>query len=443
MIAGRLLIVGGDITSRFILKAHLDAANHRVQTVCNVTEALHAGMDISAIILTNKTPSSLQHDIATLKYNLSAPVIVICDKKQRQAAFKAGADHVVEHGCHHHVFRARLRSWLAKPVKADHRFVEYQNNFIPPDRFALVTDDVLIASEWRLAITAVTGCQPQVMSYKAALRSPPPDLTTILIDGGPEDIKVQYLADLRARLARDERRVALGLIQRDPIAEEEARALEIGAVDVLPGNLSKIHGTPELEARLGFLLSRGQEEARRQYDAYLARWLAEIDPLTGLANRRKITSEITTAVSTGNNFSILMVDIDRFKSINDTYGHKTGDAAICQIGEILSECIGARGCIARYGGEEFLALLPQTDEIEAVSLAEQIRHRIAGQLIVTEGRQGSVEFHISVSVGVSTYDNLDYIADNNISEEMVRRADIALLAAKEAGRNLVMLAPAA
>lgn len=434
---GRMLVIDGDVASRFALKARLGAANHQVQTAGDVAEAMLNCTGVGAVLLRNPDPAALARDIATLKRRLAVPVIAICDAVQRQAAFRAGAEYVLDRDCHDSVLRARLRSWMARPPEAEAGFAEAAAEFIPPDQIALLTDDAALSSEWRCAVKAATGHRLQILSGQSLMAPIPPKLAAVLVDGGLTGAGLQYLADLRARLSADGRGTALALLQRRRLADEETRALEIGAAEVLPAALSGVQHRAELGARLGILLRSGLEEERRHCDARLARRLAAVDPLTGLANRRRINVEMAAAAASGAGFGVLMIDIDRFKIINDTHGHPAGDSVLSGVAAALSDEVGAAGRVARYGGEEFLVLLSCPDETLAVSLAERIRHRISSRPVRAEGLAGWVDLPVSVSIGVaaSEWD----ASGRSTAEDVLRQADAALLAAKAAGRNLVML----
>ncbi|MDO5641626.1 MAG: diguanylate cyclase [Paracoccus sp. (in: a-proteobacteria)] len=435
---GRMLVIDADVSSRFALKARLGAANHQVQTAGDVTEAMLNCTGVSAVLLRNGDSAALARDIAILRRRLAVPVVAICDPVQRQAAFRAGAEYVLDRECHDAVLRARLRSWMARPAEPEAGFAEGAGEFVPPDRIALVTDDAALTADWRAAVAAATGQHLHILSGQP-LRGPiPPDLAAVLVDGGPTGAGLHYLADLRARLAAEGRGTALALLQRRPLAEEEARALEIGATEVLPAVLSAHAHRAELAARLAILLRSGREGERRHSDARLARRLAAIDPLTGLANRRRINAEIARAAASGSGFGLLMIDIDRFKAINDGHGHAAGDSVLSTVAATLAEEVGTAGRVARYGGEEFLVLLGSADETDAVSLAERIRHRVSGRRVPVKGLLGPADLSVSVSVGVAISEAGGFAPDSG-AEEVLNRADAALLAAKGAGRNLVML----
>ncbi|WP_051520480.1 GGDEF domain-containing protein [Aquamicrobium defluvii] len=156
------------------------------------------------------------------------------------------------------------------------------------------------------------------------------------------------------------------------------------------------------------------------------------DPLTRTLNRRFLPSilgrEISLAKSSGSPFTLLMVDVDHFKTVNDTYGHSAGDAVLGCVAEYLLGAVRSSDYVFRYGGEEFLIALVETDRTEAQIIAERIRQGIAAQRPrVSETR--TVE--ITASVGVASFEgHPDY-------QYMINAADKALYRAKQEGRNRV------
>jgi two-component system cell cycle response regulator len=152
------------------------------------------------------------------------------------------------------------------------------------------------------------------------------------------------------------------------------------------------------------------------------------DGLTGLSNRRAILTQLAGMVSAarrhGHPLSIAICDLDHFKRINDTHGHKTGDAVLVATAHAMGTHLRAEDQLGRLGGEEFLVLLPDTDAAAAQRVAEKLRLQV--------GRAGG-PVPVSVSIGVATW-------DGEAAEDLLHRADEALYAAKEAGRDRVMAA---
>ena len=152
------------------------------------------------------------------------------------------------------------------------------------------------------------------------------------------------------------------------------------------------------------------------------------DALTGLSNRRAILTQLGGMVSGarrhGHPLSIAVCDLDHFKSINDTHGHKTGDEVLVAAAHAMATHLRAEDALGRFGGEEFLVLLPDTDAEAAIHAAERMRAEVACA-------PGPVP--ITVSIGIATW-------DGEAPEELLQRADEALYAAKDAGRDRVTAA---
>ncbi len=168
-------------------------------------------------------------------------------------------------------------------------------------------------------------------------------------------------------------------------------------------------------------------------------YLARFDPLTNLPNRRYFDETLAQSWATcGRNklsLSILMVDVDHFKAVNDKYGHATGDRCLERVATLLLSCLQRNDDFAaRYGGEEFVILSPGADQTQAVALAEKIRRAIAGTLILPDDGDWERSFRITASVGVATHDP----GDPDSAAEVCRDADQALYLAKRAGRNRVV-----
>jgi diguanylate cyclase (GGDEF)-like protein len=164
--------------------------------------------------------------------------------------------------------------------------------------------------------------------------------------------------------------------------------------------------------------------------------LARTDPLTSIYNRRQIAELLDAAVATsarhGQALSVLMVDVDRFKAINDTHGHNVGDGVLCAIAASLRDSLRAGDFVGRWGGEEFLIVLPSTGPDGALVVAQRVRRAVTEIPLVVGGHL----LPMTVSIGVADFAGEDV-------ETLVGRADAALYAAKAAGRNTVTLSAAA
>ena len=162
---------------------------------------------------------------------------------------------------------------------------------------------------------------------------------------------------------------------------------------------------------------------------------ARIDALTGLANRRtfdeKLADMLAHSDRFGHQLSLIMVDVDHFKKVNDTYGHDAGDEVLRSLARTLAERVRTVDVCARFGGEEIAILLPQTSLIGATLLAEKLRHAVSSKPVPTATNEVSV----TVSCGVASYPEVALT-----KEGLFAAADRALYDAKHAGRNQVVAA---
>jgi diguanylate cyclase (GGDEF)-like protein len=170
-----------------------------------------------------------------------------------------------------------------------------------------------------------------------------------------------------------------------------------------------------------------EEELRR---------LAATDALTGLANRREFmtrgVAEILRTQRYNLDVCVMMIDIDHFKKVNDTWGHAVGDEAIRQVACMTRDLCRAVDIVARIGGEEFAVLLPQTDMAGGLSMAERLREAVAGRALSLAGGQ---TLNVSISVGLA-----EMTPQDGDLYHLLARADAALYEAKQLGRNRVRLA---
>jgi diguanylate cyclase len=159
------------------------------------------------------------------------------------------------------------------------------------------------------------------------------------------------------------------------------------------------------------------------------------DPLTGLGNRKYFDRSIETAVSnalaSGEPLSLLMFDIDHFKSFNDSYGHLTGDQVLRLVGMSLKQTIKGQDITARYGGEEFAVVLPNTALRQALTVADHIRRAVMAKELKKKST-GEILGRVTISVGVSM------LKPGDDTDSLIERADACLYAAKRNGRNRVI-----
>jgi diguanylate cyclase (GGDEF)-like protein len=209
-----------------------------------------------------------------------------------------------------------------------------------------------------------------------------------------------------------EHRVGLAAkLRRDP-------GLRVAAMDYL-SNVERRYDNPKIVEMQEF------EETERS---------ARTDPATGLANRRVFDDTLDREIRRSRRYrwplTVLMLDLDRFKAVNDRYGHLLGDLVLERVGGILRSAVREADALCRYGGDEFAVVLPETSRIGGFAVAERIRRRMTHAF--QERGVGGHEFVMTVSCGLATYPD-----DGLHANEIVARADEALYGAKRAGRDRV------
>jgi diguanylate cyclase len=190
--------------------------------------------------------------------------------------------------------------------------------------------------------------------------------------------------------------------------------------------------TKALEERLALSMS---EIGNLQQSLEAIRAESLTDPLTGLGNRkyfdRMIKMAVQNAVASNEPLSLLMFDIDHFKSFNDSYGHLTGDQVLRLVGMSLRQTIKGQDITARYGGEEFAVVLPNTALRQALTVADHIRRAVMAKELKKKST-GEILGRVTISVGVSV------LKAGDDTDALIERADSCLYAAKRNGRNRVV-----
>ena len=211
------------------------------------------------------------------------------------------------------------------------------------------------------------------------------------------------------------------------------KALTRGVLNVAQGDLDAsvpVHSSDEL----GIVADSFNSMVRRlKEDQLKLELLAITDSLTGLANRKQIMLNLHQQIEHFKRYSsessVLMLDIDHFKMINDTHGHLVGDTVLVQLAQIFQETLRSLDSAGRYGGEEFLVILGQTNLGQAMQIAERLRQKVERHLFTSD----EIRLHVTVSLGVTEIKEVDLSPS-----EIIHKADTALYEAKHQGRNKVV-----
>jgi two-component system, cell cycle response regulator len=239
---------------------------------------------------------------------------------------------------------------------------------------------------------------------------------------------LNLVSDLRSR--GPSRHAAICVIGPAIAPDRMAMAFDLGANDVI------LSGVPlaEIGLRLQTLLTRKRTSDRARASVSDGLRMAMIDPLTGLYNRRYAMPHLArvaeAAVLDGSVFAVMVIDLDRFKSVNDRFGHAAGDTVLARVAQRLSTNLRAGDMIARIGGEEFLVVLPDTTRLEAQVAAERLCNVIKATPVVLDD---GAAVAMTISIGLA-------FSGTSLSETaLIDSADQALLRSKASGRNRVTI----
>lgn len=459
--AGRILIVDSVTTNRIVLQVKLAAACYQPVMADSGAACLRLAREhrpdlilLSMPTVDQPTPALLRQLRADPRMR-GVPVIVLApdaDPDTRLAALKAGADDVLSKATDEAVLLARMRSLLRTHealAELDQRgetlqelgLAEAPTEFLRPGLIAFVSDRGEVAEGWRAALAGQMPDRLQVLSREAALvdqdhAAESPDVFVIdACSGGPGGGR-RLMAELRSRSGS--RHAGIVLLHRAPGTEEIVLAYDMGASEALAADLP----APELAMRLRALLRRKQAADRIRASVHDSLRLAVRDPLTGLYNRRfaepRLGAIADRARALEAGYAVMIVDLDRFKTVNDAHGHASGDAVLIEVAQRLADNLRVSDLVARIGGDEFLIALPDCGLADAQATAGRLSRIVQDHPIrLPDGRDLALTVSIGLAVAPAEPPRTEEI------DEMLARADRALLIAKAAGRNRVILGASA
>ncbi len=211
------------------------------------------------------------------------------------------------------------------------------------------------------------------------------------------------------------------------------KALEMGINDYLTAPVDK--NEMAVRVRTQLRRKRYQDALKSQYQKSVS--MALTDGLTGLYNRHYLNAHLGNMVKQSlkneRKFALMIMDMDHFKSVNDTYGHDAGDMVLKQLATLITRAARATDLAARFGGEEFVVLMPETDPNASLGAANRMREMVENTPF-TIGPDKTI--HLTISIGIS-----NLISTGDSAENLIKRADEALYSAKHGGRNMVKAAP--
>lgn len=449
--AGRILVADDMASNRIVLKAKLTAARHAVVLAPSLEEApsiAAAGQCDVAIVDIGQPRERALAVCRALKSptGARAPAVIALaepgDGAARCAALEAGADDVLSRRVDDALLLARIRGLL----RARHReaelglrddtrdalgLAEPEATFEHPGHALLVSRNLVDAESWRAAIAPRLRDRLEIVDPDTLLDlvGEGPDVVVVAADDGQRHDGLRLIAELRSRV--EARTAGLIAVLAPGDTSGAAAALDLGADDVVFERLDPA----ELVLRIRAQLRRKArtDRLRRQLSDGLR--LALTDPLTGLYNRRYALSHLARiaerSVETGRPFAVMVLDLDRFKQVNDTFGHRAGDAVLAEIARRIAGSLRSVDLVARLGGEEFLVVMPDTGDEAARLAAERLRRLVGASAVPVPGLPEPLTVTVSIGVAIGGPDRP--------VEELVDAADRALYGSKAEGRNQVTL----
>lgn len=304
----------------------------------------------------------------------------------------------------------------------------------PPGHILIVEDreQIVVRLTETLCTRHKVEVEPDIDKALKQARETPFDLFIISLSLRDQD-GLRFCSQLRS--FEQTRNTPILVLVEEGETGRLVHALEIGVNDYVVRPIDR----NELVARVRAQLRRKWYSDRLRHSLDMSVELAITDQLTGLYNRRYMAGHLGTLIERtaeeGRSLSLLIIDIDYFKSINDTYGHDTGDTILREFAKRIINNVRNVDLACRYGGEEFVVVMPDTDMAYAYMVAERLRQQVASASFAIDKPPGSIS--LTISIGVTTSDGL---ADS--TDTLLRSADEALYRAKRDGRNRVVSAAA-
>lgn len=459
--SGKILIVDDVATNRIVYKVKLGAACYAPilasdgKSCLALARSERPDLILLDMVLPDMDGAEVLRRLRSDPETSSIPVVVFSAElgsHARLEALAAGADDFLTKSVDDQTLLARLRNLLrghgaraelengAAPIRAL-GFAEPVTAFQMPGSVALVTNRPETAIRWRRELGQHLPQQVTILSREMALadRQPQPMPDAYVIESTASDPMsgLRMMSELRSRAQT--RHAAICIVKSGVIPGEAAMAYDLGANDVVEASID----AQEFGLRLMRLLQRKRQSDQLRASVRDGLRMAVIDPLTGLFNRRYAISQLAEIAAKNRlskrPFAVMVMDLDRFKAVNDSFGHPAGDAVLIEVARRLAANIRAGDLLARIGGEEFLIALPETDLVQARHIAERLCEAVQE---VPFDLPGAGPLPLTASVGLAM-SSAGGAWDSDAVTDVIGRADQALLVAKAAGRNQVTISQTA
>lgn len=450
--SARILVVDDLEANRRLLQAKLGADYYEVLTAQRGEEAVQLAKreKPDLILMDVMMPGGIDgyeacRRLKAMPETRHIPVVILTtldDRDNKLRGLQAGAEEFLTKPIDDVQLMARVKSLLSLKVVIDELRAREANGkrlgvidedmrTDPLEQHRLVAGNVLVVDDnlsQIKSIKAALGVEHRVTVMGEETAAGPPDLCVVSVTARSFD---GFRVIARMRSGEPTRHLPILAVVEPDDRERANRALELGAHDIIGRPIDE----EELVARARTLMRRKRymDALRQRLDHSLE--LAITDQLTGLYNRRFLMGQLTPlaqrAQCGGEAVSVMVIDIDHFKRLNDTYGHDVGDAVLRDFAVRVGTNTRPSDFACRMGGEEFVVIMPRTTGDIGCLAAERLRRSVCGSPFVIAGLGHPVD--VTVSIGVAASEETDETVD-----ALLKRADEALYEAKNAGRNRVV-----
>ncbi|MDN5787375.1 diguanylate cyclase [Pseudorhodobacter sp.] len=461
--SGRILIADDVATNRIVYKVKLGAACYAplfAETGASCLRLAHQekpDLILLDMVLPDMSGTEVLHRLRADPATAMIPVVVFSAQDSaalRMEALAAGADDFLTKSVDDLILMARLRNLLrgneaiadlasdSAPIRAM-GFAEPISTFRLPGTIAVITHRPETAMHLRRDLSGHLPDQITMISREAALaetgRAASHDIFVIEDNADDPMGGLRLMSELRSHAQT--RHAAVCIVKSRLGPAEAAMAYDLGADDVVEACINR----QEFGLRLSRLMQRKREADRWRASVRDGLRMAMIDPLTGLYNRRYAIRQLTEIAAKANGsrtpFAVMVMDLDRFKAVNDRFGHPAGDAVLVEVARRMIANIRTGDLLARIGGEEFLIALPETDLAAARVIAERLCNAVQETAFALPG---FAPIHITASIGLAICEGVsDWQQEQEQIPHLIERADRALMVAKSGGRNKVTISRAA
>lgn len=445
-----ILIVDGVPTNRILLRARMLAACDGVTLVDRAADTVVAARRIAPdLVLLGQSVPMAEAAAACVALRADpgcarmAIIALLQDPADRLALVQAGADMTLPRPVDDVALLTHVRDLLRmrdprpQPDPQPEAFAtlglaEPPAIFAARARIGLIAAQPDTAQRWRATLARALNAEFSLLPGRAALAAAGPACDLYLVDSdlAPGHGGIQLARELRQH--PDRRDAAICLVMAGPSESERAIALDLGVDEVLAADFS----ATEAAARARQMIARKQEQDRLRHRLAEGLRLAATDPLTGLHNRRyalpALQRMLEVATHAGRGGAVMVLDLDHFKTVNDHHGHAAGDAVLIEAAARLQLALRPGDLLARLGGEEFLIALSDVGPDQARGIADQLRRCLSTRPIRVPGCPGGLQITASIGLALTG-------ARVESADQLIARADRAMLCAKAEGRDQVAL----